>query len=210
MWRLAEIVERALVPVRQLHAFGVRRLHPMRRAMALRAVAAASPVRSVLFVCHGNVCRSPFAAAVLSRRLGEAASAIEVKSTGFVGIRRPPPSSALAAAARRGYDISAHRASFIKQPMVDEASLVIVMQPSQKNNVARRFQIARSRIVVLGDLDPEATGRRTIRDPMGRENAMFDEAFDRIERCVNELARLILPALRLRRIPVPTSRAEGR
>jgi protein-tyrosine phosphatase len=202
--RAVAALESALTPVRALSAFGTRHLHPLRRARALRALGAVSPVRSVLFVCQGNVCRSPFAAVVLAQKLREAGfTAIEVHSTGFVGIRRAPPSAALSAAARLGYDMSAHRASFIKRPMVDDASVVVVMQASQKAAIARRFHKTRSRVIVLGDLDPVPCGKRTIRDPIGRADAVFQETFDRIERCVAELARVLIPVRRPRRTPVP-------
>jgi protein-tyrosine phosphatase len=184
--------------------FPERFFHPSRRAAARRAMTSIAPIRSVLFICHGNVCRSPFAAVVLAQKLREAGfTAIEVHSTGFVGIRRAPPSAALSAAARLGYDMSAHRASFIKRPMVDDASVVVVMQASQKAAIARRFHKTRSRVIVLGDLDPVPCGKRTIRDPIGRADAVFQETFDRIERCVAELARVLIPVRRPRRTPVP-------
>jgi hypothetical protein len=44
--------------------------------------------------------------------------------------------------------------------------------------------------ILLGDLDPERPGRREIQDPWGHPPAVFESSFDRIDRCLIELARL--------------------
>ncbi|MCX8018790.1 MAG: low molecular weight phosphotyrosine protein phosphatase, partial [Rhodocyclaceae bacterium] len=68
----------------------------------------------VLFVCMGNICRSPTAEGVtraLAERMG-LAEGFEFDSAGTHGyhIGHPPDARAQAAAARRGYDLSALRA----------------------------------------------------------------------------------------------------
>ena len=68
----------------------------------------------VLFVCLGNICRSPSAQGVFEARLAERGlqSAFEVDSAGTGGYHagEPPDRRAQAAARRRGYDISGQRA----------------------------------------------------------------------------------------------------
>src|SRR5690606_20012872 len=80
-----------------------RRLHGFRHRRVLRRLAAMAAPRSVLFVCHGNICRSPYAehrfratVAVLG------AAAPRAGSAGFIGPDRPAPDEAIAAAAGRG------------------------------------------------------------------------------------------------------------
>jgi len=70
--------------------------------------------KKVLFVCMGNICRSPTAEGVtrtLAKRLG-VAEAFEFDSAGThdYHIGSPPDTRAVKAAARRGYDLSALRA----------------------------------------------------------------------------------------------------
>jgi protein-tyrosine-phosphatase len=44
--------------------------------------------------------------------------------------------------------------------------------------------------LILGDLDPESVVERTIVDPMGCSDEVFDESYTRIERCIRELIDL--------------------
>ena len=76
-----------------------RLLHARRRREA-RTRLAARRRGSVLVICHGNICRSPFAAALLSREL--APYGVPVASAGFIGAGRPAPPEALAAARAGG------------------------------------------------------------------------------------------------------------
>lgn len=68
----------------------------------------------VLFVCLGNICRSPTADGVFRELVREAglAGAVEVDSAGTAAYHtgNPPDPRTVAAAARRGYDLSALRA----------------------------------------------------------------------------------------------------
>lgn len=172
-----------------------RALHSRRRASARQRIAAMAPMRSALFVCHGNVCRSPFAAAVFARSMRNRWDVqLTIRSAGFVGPRRPPPIAALEAALRRQIDLSAHRSTVIMTRTVNSADLVVVMAADQAEGLRQRFGTIRGTLVVLGDFDPGNIRRRTIIDPWGHDDAVFDESYDRIERCITELARSLVDA----------------
>lgn len=69
---------------------------------------------AVLFVCTGNICRSPTAEGVARQRLAEAglAARVSVDSAGLEGWHAgdPPDSRAITCAVARGYDLTAQRA----------------------------------------------------------------------------------------------------
>ena len=69
-------------------------------------------MKKVLFVCTGNICRSPAAEGVLRKIAADAGQQWRVDSAGAGGwhIGEPPDERAAAACARRGYNISALRA----------------------------------------------------------------------------------------------------
>lgn len=179
--------------VRDLRHAPASRLHARRRRAAQVELARLKP-RSILFVCHGNICRSPFAAAAFLRSCAsEIASRINVRSAGFIGPDRSSPSSALIAAAKFGVDLSPHRSALITSETLGAADLIVVMSEEQARGI--RARVAPSTFVLmLGDLDPRPVNRRTILDPWGQSDAAFAESYDRIDRCVRELALIISAA----------------
>lgn len=173
-----------------------RTLHPLRRRAA-RARLSARAVRSVLFVCHGNVCRSPYAAYAFARALpARVADRIEVRSAGFVGPDRPPPAQALAAGERRGLDMREHRSQLLSPELTGGADLIVVVSAEQARAVRTRWGRPGLEVLILGDLDPLTTSRRTIADPWNQDARAFDASYDRIDRCISELVSLVAGAWR--------------
>ncbi len=166
-------------------------LHERRRRAALRSLAGPVP-SSVLFVCHGNICRSPFAMAAFARALPtDVAANIMVDSVGFIGPGRKPPSTGLAVAMKRGIDLSRHRSKVVTAELLRGADLVVVMGAEQARGVRNRLATGSRSPLILGDLDPEPITRRTILDPWEGDESVFELSYSRIERCVREMARVI-------------------
>jgi protein-tyrosine-phosphatase len=92
-----------------------------------------------------------------------------------------------------GVDLSAHRSTTLTADMLTEADLVVVMSEEQEREVLPRVRPS-ARVIVLGDLDPKPVKRRTILDPWGGSQAAFSASYERIERCVRELARIVFAA----------------
>ncbi|HKR09480.1 MAG TPA: hypothetical protein VJS39_09845 [Gemmatimonadaceae bacterium] len=162
-----------------------RMLHQRRHRNLLRRLSAGTTPKTILVVCYGNVCRSPYLAAVLKRALPDAT----LLSAGFLPGGRRVPDAALEVSTARGHDLSAFRSSAISAEMVDRAELIIVMDARQAAGLAVRFPSARSRLVVAGDLDPVFENTRAIRDPWNESPEIFEAAFDRLDRCAASLAK---------------------
>jgi protein-tyrosine phosphatase len=141
----------------------------------------------VLFLCYGNICRSPYAAAAARRQLP---SGIRVGSAGFFGPDRPAPSEAREVAAERGADLSPHRSRQLTANMAWSADLIVVMEARQRRKMIEKYPTIADRVILLGDLDPQPINRRDVLDPFGQPVATFRSCFDRIERCVDVLAGL--------------------
>ncbi len=163
-----------------------RLLHARRRRKALENLRERTRPVTVLVVCHGNICRSPFAAAMLRRDL--AALAIDVQSAGFIGFNRPAPAEAMAAAVRHTVDLTAHRSRLLTTSVVRAADLIVVMEQAQRRLLCERFGRSPRDIVVLGDFDPEPVESRTIRDPVNEGLEVFVEVYERIARCAHHFA----------------------
>jgi protein-tyrosine phosphatase len=134
-------------------------------------------MNTILVVCIGNICRSPMAAALLSRAL----PGMAVHSAGLgamIGAPADPISTALMAAA--GLDIAAHRAQQINTPLVTYAELVLVMDRQQKQEVHRRYPTSAGKVFCLGEHDGV-----DIPDPYRQPRSSFEHALRLIEQSVD-------------------------
>ena len=165
-----------------------RRLHPWRRARALARLRERSGPVSILVVCLGNICRSPFAAAVLDRA-GD--PVVAAGSAGFIGPGRPVPPVGLEAARRFDIDLAAHRSRLLTPALLERADLVVVMEPAHAARLRHDYGWPDRDIVVLGDLDPGLVQGRRIVDPIDRSLTKYLEVYTRIQRCSAELVQAL-------------------
>lgn len=97
-----------------------------------------SRIRSILLVCSGNTCRSPMAAAILAKLLGDepGLDVIEVGSAGtsaWDGL--PATEGAYLVAMERGLDLSGHRSRVVTREMLRETDLVLTMTREHRERV---------------------------------------------------------------------------
>ncbi len=89
------------------------------------------PKVRILFVCMGNICRSPMARGVFEKLLEEAGltGVVEVDSAGTYAYRagNPSDSRAIAAAAKRGYDLMRHRARRLSASDFEKFDYILAM-----------------------------------------------------------------------------------
>jgi len=123
---------------------------------------------SVLFVCTGNICRSPMAEALFRGMLNERApdgQSWRVESAGTWADEGIPASRyAVQVMAERGINISAHTARTIQRDSLETFDLILTMEPEHKEVLKTKFPDLEQRIFLLtemiGSNDP-------IADPYG-------------------------------------------
>jgi protein-tyrosine phosphatase len=140
-----------------------------------------APVR-VLFVCMGNICRSPMAEAVfrsLARRTWPDL-AVEADSAGTHGYHagRPPDERALRVARAHGIDMSAQRARQLLVEDFDRFDRILAMDlKNQQTALALAPASLRHRVRLLLEYAPQL-GMREIPDPYYGELADFERVFE--------------------------------
>jgi len=144
------------------------------------------PIR-VLFVCTGNICRSPTAEAVVRRHLAAAGldGRFEVDSagTGDWHAGEPPDKRARRAAARRGYDLERLRARALAQEDFDRFDLIVAMDRGHLNHLKVHAPPgARARLALFLDfLETAEAAPRDVPDPYYGGVDGFELMLDLIE-----------------------------
>ena len=136
---------------------------------------------SILFVCLGNICRSPSAEGVMRRMAGDRGLDLDLDSagTGAWHIGEPPYGPMQEAARARGYDLSGLRARKVRRGDFDRFDLIVAMDGDNLANLeAMQPSGARAELALFTEFAPEA-GASEIPDPY--YNRDFDGALDLVE-----------------------------
>lgn len=144
-------------------------------------------LRALLFVCKGNICRSPFAERLMARLSAEGGGAIRCTSAGFGATRDArSPDAAQAAARAFGVSLDDHRAQPLTPELMAAADLVIVNEWEHVERLRRAYPAQAARVFLLPLVDAgtsRGTGYRRFNtaDPYGHPVAVFDECYRDIE-----------------------------
>jgi protein-tyrosine phosphatase len=156
----------------------------------------------VVFVCTGNICRSPMAEVVFrwfadSVGLGDRVVSTSA-GTGDWHVGEPADPRTTDALARRGYDGSHHRARQFTSADFERNDLVVALDRSHERNLRAWAQsdTDSDKVVLLRLFDDPGTDALDVPDPYYAGPEAFDEVLGMIESACRALFRQLEPAIR--------------
>jgi protein-tyrosine-phosphatase len=141
------------------------------------------PVRRLLFVCYGNICRSPFAERLARARLdGCIVESAGVRATPD----RPSPEGLVRLARAMGVDLGDRRSTRLDAAQVSKADLILAMDPDVYAQLAAAFPEAVTKMTLLGLFAREP--RPVIADPYVMSEAETRVVLEQIGDAVDGLS----------------------
>jgi protein-tyrosine phosphatase len=165
-----------------------------------------TPSVKVLFVCMGNICRSPMAEGVFRHYVREAGLAGRILSdsagTHDYHVGEPPDPRAQRAAARRGYDLSDLRARQVKREDFEVYDYVLAMDRLNRRTLERLCPPPHAtKLRLFLEFGPDSAGRE-VPDPYYGGADGFERVLDMVE----PAARGLLAHLQARMTGAPADR----
>lgn len=130
--------------------------------------------RLILFVCTGNTCRSPMAAAIFNEL--EKNSNWHALSAGISVFNGEKPSEFAVKALKTDFDldISGHRARSVSREYLQKPELILTMTQTQKDFLCHQWPDLADRVLTIGEMADQPTVQ--VPDPFGQSLVIYRAA----------------------------------
>lgn len=154
-----------------------------------------STARSFVFVCFGNIMRSPTAEALF--RQASAGLGVRITSAGLNATPGTPAHPwAVAAAEELGISLANHRATLLTPTMIDDAEAILAMDLQNQVELLTRYPDAAAKFFMLGAYSGATSRTVEIRDPFYGDLNETRRCYALLRTCTQNLASSLIASTR--------------
>src|SRR6185437_2747275 len=149
-------------------------------------------MKTILFICTGNICRSPMAEGIF-RQASQGRGNYRVGSAGLGAMEGQPPSAhAVDAVKELGIDIASQRSRMLTPSLVAQADYIFGMTHSHVDTVMLLYPQAAEKTFLLREFDDTLDPfEKDISDPIGGSYEIYMNCRDQIEQGIVSLLRFL-------------------
>lgn len=146
-------------------------------------------MKHVLFICTGNVCRSPMAEGLLRHMAGDR---VKVASAGLgAGHGQPPSAHAIEVLGKEGIDITDIRSQPVSAHLLQQADYIFTMTRDHLDMLLLLFPEMASKTRLLRFEEAAKGGRADVTDPIGGTRATYESCKADIQRAMSHVIPLV-------------------
>ena len=145
-------------------------------------------IKSVLVVCIGNICRSPYGEIKLKELLHfHRKGDVKVSSAGIHAmVGEPADTHSIKIGKERGLDLTSHVAKQLTLDLLKEYDLILVMDKEQKTEIEKKYPFSFGKVHSIGKWR-----NKEIHDPYRKPYEAFINMANHIDECLNDWVQKI-------------------